>query len=148
MKLQAATFVFVSSLLFWPLMYVTPILLNLLRPPSPFAAKRLPSFLPTLFFTYALLSVPSAIVLWKIQPSRRVWSYCWAVLLSVPITIIERLIGTLNIATYFLYFGAGSLFIAPLMTYNVGPLLWALSIGEVRWQWCRISEKANSAKSR
>ena len=125
-------------------MYVTPILLNVLRSPSPFAAKALPSFLPTLFFTYAVLSIPSGIVLWKLHPSRRLWAYLWALLLSIPITIIELLIGTLNIATYFLYFGAGSLFIAPLMTYNLGPLLWALSVGEVRWRWYRMGEKASS----
>ena len=133
-KVNGPVFILSSSLVFFPLNYVIPGLLNILRVPTEFARKALPDFLPTLFFTYAIISIPIAVLLWKVRPSSRIRAYAWALLLSLGISGLELILGVCNVLAFFLYFGAGSLLIAPVMTYNLGPILWALLMGELRWQ--------------
>ena len=140
-------FVLISAVMYIPLMYMVLPLLNVFRHPSEWAAKALPEFLPTLFFTYGVISAPAAWLLWKIRPSRRIKAYVIALLLSFAITLIELVLGTWNFLAYFLYFGAGSLLLAPIMTYNAGPLLWAAVMAELRWQIHRaaVCEPENNA---
>ena len=136
-NIKGVIFVLISALIYIPLTYVVLPLLNIFRHPSEWAMNALPEFLPTLFFAYAIISLPAAWLLWKIRPSRRIWAYLVALLLSFAITFLELVLGTWNFLAYFLYFGAGSLLLAPIMTYNAGPLLWAVIMAELRWQISR-----------
>ena len=139
-KINGLAFVFSSALIFLPLNYITPALLNLFRSPSEFARKAIPDFLPTLFFTYAIISIPAAFLLWKVRPSTRARSYAWALLMSIGISGLELILGVFNFLAFFLYFGVGSLLIAPILTYNLGPILWAFIMGELRWRTAKMTK--------
>src|SRR5919201_7022031 len=101
-NVNGPVFILSSALAFLPLNYVTPALLNIFRSPSEFARKALPDFLPTLFFIYAIISIPVAVLLWKVRPSSRIRAYAWALLLSLGISGLELTLGVCNVLAFFL----------------------------------------------
>ena len=132
-RMNASGFVLASVFLFIPLALFVPPLLNTVRTPSMFAEKTMP-YVSSVFFVYALISIPLALRLWKHSPTNRLGAYGYALSLSVLMTGLELLLGVVSCAAMFLYGPAGPLLAVPVMTYNLGPMLWAVFIGELRWR--------------
>ena len=132
-RMNATGFALASALLFIPLALFVPRVLSIVRTPSTFAEKTMP-YVPSVFFVYALTSLPLAWLLWKHSPKGRLGAYGYALSLSLLMTGSELILGVATFLVTFLYGPAGPLLAVPIMTYNLGPILWAVLIGELRWR--------------
>jgi hypothetical protein len=86
---------------------------------------------------YGLLSIPAALLMWKLRPKSRFFAYLLPIIFSIVIPATGVLLGVLAFVTMYLYGPWLYLVFTPLFTANIGGLFWAVVMGEVHWRIVR-----------
>jgi hypothetical protein len=83
---------------------------------------------------YGLLSIPAALLIWKLRPGRRIYAYLLPLVFSILIPIAGIFLGGLVFVSMPWSGPWPYLFFTPFFTANIGGFFWAAVMGEVRWR--------------
>ena len=97
---------------------------------------------------YGLLSVPAALLIWRLRPRRRFFAYLLPMLFSILIPAAGILLGGLVLVTMLWWGPWPYLLFTPLFTANIAAFFWAAVMGEVRWQIAKSPAPLTSSLSR
>jgi hypothetical protein len=117
---------------------VTPTLLTYWKP-SHFADAQTAGFARKIFSWgvyefYGLISIPAALLIWKVRPRTRLRAFLLPAIFSLAIPIAVMVIGLLALVTMFWVGPWPYLLFTPPFTANIGGFFWAAVMGETRWR--------------